>query len=206
MSGSSPEPLEDLVEFTVNENETIYIDADDLAEDNDGDPLTISGTSPFMVSLGTIVISQDSYRLAYHAADFDRNTSFELLINVTDGTTTIPVNAKINVMEVANHVPEAKRPVETTFDIEEREVLILSGNDIANDEDNEELVIIGLARNSRSSGTGTINANKQFQFRSDYIPTDKMMKYTLTVSDGTDTCEVPVIINISKKTRTCLCI
>ncbi len=25
------------------------------------------------------------------------------------------------------------------------------------------------------------------------------MKYTLTVSDGTDTCEVPVIINISKK-------
>lgn len=200
LSDGTPAPIASDIEFTVEEGHLLAVPVEDIAEDPDGDELIVTHVEG--AQWGATLIS-NSGRTAggfnYLSSDLTLNRTETLTVTVSDGDTPVDVKVTVKVLEVGNLPPQKIGSGTMTFPVNEQTPLQIQPGQIAQDPDGDFLYITKIVRTSSAYGEASIFPlfmYNRMDFTSYDITENKLAKYTLTVSDGTDTIDVPIQIPI----------
>ncbi|MBZ9793910.1 cadherin-like domain-containing protein [Rhizobium sp. 3T7] len=154
------------------------------ATDVDGDTLTVSGLS---ASSGTLIDNGNGTWTFTPADDDDTSVSFSY--TVSDGATTVPGSATLDLTPV-NDAPVAANDSYSTD--EDMTLHIEAGGVVANDKDVEQDALSSILVAGPSHGTLALNVNGAFDYTPDanYNGTDS---FTYKVNDGTANSAVATV-------------
>ena len=170
-------------EYTVNEDETLTVDADSgvLANDGDDESGDLSATLVSDVSNGTLTFSSDGSFTYVPDADFYGTDTFTYMASDSEDDSNV-ARVTITVVNV-NDVPE---PEADSYTTEEDVTLTIDADSgvLANDVDSDGDTLTASLASQASNGTVTLNSDGSFT----YVPDDEFSgtdSFTYTVSDGT---------------------
>ena len=180
--------------FTVAENQTSV--GTISATDADGSTLTYSieasdDGSSFQIGSSSGVLTFIS------APDYETKNQYTLRVIVSDGSQTDSTNVTVNVTDV-NESPSFTSSA--TFSADENQTTI--GTVIASDPDGDTLTysisdggsVISI---NGSSGVLVLNSAPVYELKPRYPPVGSNESYRVTVSDGTNSIEQSLVININ---------
>ena len=170
-------------EYTVNEDETLTVDADSGVLANDGDDESGDLTAALVddVSNGTLTFSSDGSFTYVPNADFYGTDTFTYMASDTEDDSNV---ARVTITVV--NVNDAPEPEADSYTTEEDVTLIVDADSgvLANDVDIDgDTLTLSLASQA-SNGTVTLSSDGSFT----YVPDDEFSgtdSFTYTVSDGT---------------------
>lgn len=205
LADGTPEPIASPVEFTVEEGHSLVVPVEEIAMDSDGDDLIITHIEGELYGATLINnIGRTAAGLTYLSGDITLNRTENLTVTVSDGENTADVDVRIHVLEIGNQAPQKLGSGTKTFPVNEQTPLQITASQIAQDPDGDYMTITKIVRTSSSYGTYSIfpvYIYNRMDFTSYDVTENKLAKFTLTVSDGTDTIDVPIQILIYSVNR-----
>jgi len=187
-------------EFDVVEGGSKTVLLSEIAYDEDGDPLRISGISGNN-TYGDMI--SDSTSVTFNANMVEEDSTSIWTVSVTDEVEKAHIELVFNIIDNPNEPPMGLQIA--PFSVDEGETVTFSTEDVASDPEEEVLLFTDFKLNedmTSPKGNGQIylslvdNPNT-FSFTADMVLEDTYTVYDMTISDGTNEIVIPVRIDVN---------
>lgn len=181
-------------EYNVTEGTSVSFDLSDIVYDPEGDSINITGIGG-NTTYGTLDYLGDT--LTFTGELVDANADSLWSIDVSDGTESTTIEFIFHVMDI-NEAPYGLMIL--PFTVNEGETMTIIAEDFARDPNGDELLISNLVLNTSTPtayGSATLESSpNSIVFVADEIDSDKQVKYDVTITDGTNSTQLTLSINI----------
>ncbi|HHY73675.1 MAG TPA: S-layer homology domain-containing protein [Bacillus bacterium] len=194
-----PKPKIIILDPVEEGSKALVYSAIELAEDGDGDPLSLVEGSATSSNLGVATAEiKDSKLVVTPAGTVAKDGKATITVEVTDGKATIQVSFVIEVVKI-NHGPVAKEIVLKPV-VEGTGPITFEVSQLATDEDEDELTLVeGSATSSNLKvATAEIKNGKLVVTPTETLAEDGKATITVKVTDGKATIQVSFVIEIKK--------